>query len=229
MPSGRERPEAREAILARVRAATADVPAGEQATWRREDDADPAVAYRPAAPGPADDAVLVLLAERIGDYTATVTRVAAEAGVASAVGDALARHDAGTLAVAPGVPAAWRAVPGVAWLEDDPPLDHDALAGADGVLTGCALAIAETGTVVLDAGPASGRRVLTLLVDLHVCVVRAEQVVADVVGGVAGLQGALAAGRPVTLVSGPSATSDIELDRVEGVHGPRRLEVVLVG
>jgi L-lactate dehydrogenase complex protein LldG len=95
----------------------------------------------------------------------------------------------------------------------------------DTVLTGCALAIAETGTIVLDGGPESGRRALTLVPDHHVCVVRADQVVATVPDAIA----ALRADAPLTLVSGPSATSDIELNRVEGVHGPRRLDVVVVG
>ena len=102
------------------------------------------------------------------------------------------------------------------------------LDGFDGVLTGCALAIAETGTIVLDGGARSGRRAITLVPDYHVCVVEAERIVAAIPDAVAALAEAAAEGRPVTFVSGPSATSDIELDRVEGVHGPRTLDVFVV-
>ena len=95
---------------------------------------------------------------------------------------------------------------------------------ADGVITGCAVAIAETGTLVLDGSPDQGRRVLTLIPDYHLCVVLPDQIVADVPQALARLE----ATRPLTMISGPSATSDIELNRVEGVHGPRTLEVIIV-
>jgi len=104
------------------------------------------------------------------------------------------------------------------------PLDVSTLDAVDGVLTGCAVAIAETGTLVLDGQGASGRRVLTLIPDYHLCVVSAPQVAGSVPEALARLD----ATRPLTLVSGPSATSDIELNRVEGVHGPRTLEVIVV-
>ena len=114
-------------------------------------------------------------------------------------------------------------------MADEPPLTARELDGADAVLTGCALAVAETGTIVLDGSAACGRRALTLVLDHHVCVVRAAQIVAGVPDAIAALRRAEATRRPITLVSGPSATSDIELERVEGVHGPRRLDVVVVG
>ena len=113
-------------------------------------------------------------------------------------------------------------------LVEDAGLSVQQLDELDGALTGCAVAIAETGTFVLDGGAGQGRRALTLVPDLHVCVVREDQVVGLVPEAVGELEDAVRAGRPLTFVSGPSATSDIELDRVEGVHGPRVLHVVLV-
>jgi L-lactate dehydrogenase complex protein LldG len=129
------------------------------------------------------------------------------------------------IAVPPGGPGV---LTGVEVVVDDPPLSAAALDGLDGVLTGCALAIAETGTIVLDGGESSGRRALTLVPDWHICIVEAASIVAGVPDAVAALAEAAAEGRPITFVSGPSATSDIELDRVEGVHGPRTLDVVVV-
>ncbi|HKG39257.1 MAG TPA: LUD domain-containing protein [Conexibacter sp.] len=209
---------ARAEILERIRAATRDVPADEPAAWEGASEAR-------AAAGPPNAATLDLLATRIADYRATVTRLAPGADVAAAVGEILARHHARRIVVPAALPPAWQPA-GVELIADDPPLPPRALADVDGALTGCTLAIAETGTFVLDGGPGQGRRALTLLPDLHICIVRADQVVASVPEAIARLGGST---RPITLVSGPSATSDIELERVEGVHGPRRLEVVLLG
>jgi L-lactate dehydrogenase complex protein LldG len=169
------------------------------------------------------DGLIDLAEERIADYRATVHRVAA-ADLPARIGEVLADRAPGTMVTPLGVPSAWRA-DGVAWLVDrqDQPLTVPELDGVGGVLTACALVIAETGTIVLDSGPDQGRRVLTLVPDYHLCVVRAEQIVGTVPEAIALLDPV----QPLTFVSGPSATSDIEFDRVEGVHGPRTLDVVI--
>ena len=172
-----------------------------------------------------DDAVVDLFCERVADYRANVHRVAR-----GALGDALAAacRERGALRLA--VPAETPAdIAGVELVRDDPLLSARDLDGLDGVMTGCALGIAETGTIVLDGSERSGRRALSLVPDYHLCVIRESQVVASVPDAIAQLAEAAQAGRPITLVSGPSATSDIELDRVEGVHGPRTLDVFVVG
>jgi L-lactate dehydrogenase complex protein LldG len=163
-----------------------------------------------------------LFAERVTDYRATVHRTTARR-LPAAIGAALRERDVHTMVVPPDLPASW-CVDGFDWRIDDPPLPVTALDEVHGVLTGCAVAIAETGTIVLDAGETQGRRALTLLPDYHLCVVRAKQIVGTVPEALAALDPV----RPLTFVSGPSATSDIELNRVEGVHGPRTLEVLLV-
>jgi L-lactate dehydrogenase complex protein LldG len=178
-------------------------------------------AYRRAGVPGAE--VVDLFCERVADYRATVHRGRDAAPGVRAACDA---RGARRLACAPG---AALEVDGLHLVHDEPPLPVRELDAIDGVVTGCTLAIAATGTIVLDGGPASGRRALTLVPDLHVCVVRADQVVADVPGAIAALAPAAVAGRPITFISGPSATSDIELQRVEGVHGPRKLDVVVVG
>ena len=192
---------ARDEVLGRVRSALGEAPAV------------PEVPRDYHGPGAAEVDV-DLFCERVADYKATVHRVAA-ADVARAVGEALAGHGAERVA-------------GTIEGFEDAALGARELDTLDGVVTGCALGIAETGTIVLDGAEASGRRALTLVPDLHVCVVHEEQIVATVPDAVDRLAEAARAGRPITLVSGPSATSDIELDRVEGVHGPRRLEVLVV-
>jgi L-lactate dehydrogenase complex protein LldG len=176
--------------------------------------------YRGAGDAPADG-VVDRFCERVAEYKATVTRVGA-AELADTVSEMCRGR---RIAVPTGGPDVLR---GVEVVVDDPPLSAAALDGLDGVMTGCALAIAETGTIVLDGGQRSGRRALTLVPDWHICIVEEASVVAGVPDAVAALAEAAADGRPITLVSGPSATSDIELDRVEGVHGPRTLDVVVV-
>jgi L-lactate dehydrogenase complex protein LldG len=195
---------------------------------------DAALTGRPApAPIPRDYArtrnhgnlvdLVDLASERIADYKATVHRIAT-ADLPTKIGEVLAARAPNTMAAPSGVPESWRA-DGIAWLVDraDQPLTVQELDGVGGVLTACAIVIAETGTIVLDAGPDQGRRVLTLVPDYHLCVIRAEQIVGTVPEAIAHLNPT----RPITFISGPSATSDIEFDRVEGVHGPRTLDVVI--
>jgi len=166
--------------------------------------------------------------ERVTDYRATVYRTT-EAKLKEKVLEVCRSRGAETLVIPADLPESWLP-PDIKFLRDafvhGEALSNAQLGGADGVLSGCALAIAQTGTLVLDGGAYQGRRALTLLPDLHLCVVFARQVVGTVPEAVAALRGA--AGQPLTLISGPSATSDIELNRVEGVHGPRTLDVMLV-
>ena len=214
---------ARDEILGRVRAALADVPVGE-----------PREAASPSgydvASGLATEDLVDRFAERSAEYRATVRRTGADPdGVAGAVAEALAAHEARRIVVPFGVAGDWRP-DGIDVTEDSPRLPPAELEVFDGVLTGCALAIADTGTIVLDAGADQGRRALTLVPDLHVCVVEAGRIVGTVPEAIRALEhGARGNPRPLTLISGPSATSDIELNRVEGVHGPRRLEIVVAG
>jgi len=207
--------EAREEILGRIRSALADVPEGSESHVSRE-------YYRSGTRSPAE--VVVLFCERAADYRASVRRTTrAEAG--GVLAEICAERGAQTLVAPAGL--AW-APDGVELVsgEDLSPADLDA---SEGVLTGCALAIAETGTIVLDGGPGQGPRALTLVPDFHVCVVEGDRIVETVPEGVARMGEAVRASRrPLTLVSGPSATSDIELSRVEGVHGPRDLAIVVV-
>ena len=171
-----------------------------------------------------EDGVVDRFCERVAEYRATVTRIA-PADLADTVARLCRERGAKRIAVPPG---GLDTLAGIEVVVDDPPLSPHALDRLDGVLTGCALAIAETGTIVLDGGERSGRRALTLVPDWHVCVVEPGSIVAGVPDAVAVLAEAAAEGRPITLVSGPSATSDIELDRVEGVHGPRTLDVLVL-
>ena len=207
---------AREAVLARVRAALATGPAA----------AAPVPVPRGYRRSPPDGDPVARFVERAGEYRARVDRVA-PGDLAGALAAACAARGAARLAVPDDLPAAWRPY-GVELVGG--PLTPAELDGLDGVLTGCALAIAETGTIAMDGGPAQGRRALTLVPDYHLCVALAEQIVATVPEAVARLGAAVRERRaPVTLISGPSATSDIELDRVEGVHGPRTLHVLVAG
>ena len=191
---------ARDEILGRVRSALSGV--------------SPAVDLPPAPRVPDRGDLVALFDERVADYRAVVTRCA-PADLASVVTEALG----GARAVVP--PGLGLDVPGSVVDDGLTAAELDAI---DAVVTRAAVGIAETGTIVLDHQPDQGRRAISLVPDLHVCIVDASQVVADVPDAIAVLDPA----RPLTWISGPSATSDIELDRVEGVHGPRTLHVVLV-
>jgi len=201
---------AREEMLARVRAALG--PAPHTPNIPRD--------YRlHGQNSPGAPELLDLLDDRLVDYRAGVRRTTA-ADLPTTLAEVLAARSATRVVVPAGLPRDW--VPG--GIADDGSLSADDLDQVDGVVTGCAMAIAETGTIVLDAGPGQGRRAITLVPDLHVCVVRADQIVETVPEALARLDPT----RPLTMISGPSATSDIELERVEGVHGPRILEVIIL-
>ena len=226
----------RDQILARIRAAnrsgTPTADSGPAAGQRADRDADAAYdtlsrRYLRAHHDPAAHDIAALFAERAADYRAVVERVPG-AGLATAIARVLAGRSAaapGPLLVPDGLPAGWLAeLPGeITLARDEPPLPAAELDRMSGVVTGCAVAVAETGTIILDHGPGQGRRALTLVPDFHLVVVREDQIAADLADAFARLDPA----RPHTLISGPSATSDIELIRVEGVHGPRNLHVLL--
>jgi L-lactate dehydrogenase complex protein LldG len=196
---------ARDAVLGRVRSALADATPA------------PAIPRDYRTTGTIDDESRVaLFCERVGEYKADVRRVS------DATAEIAAVCAGRTMVVPGGLREEWRPD---SCIEDTglSPHELDAVAG---VVTGCTVAIAETGTIVLTAAPHEGRRSITLIPDLHVCVVEASQIVALVPEAIKRLSDA--ARRPLTLISGPSATSDIELNRVEGVHGPRTLVVLVV-
>ncbi|MEV6195555.1 LUD domain-containing protein [Streptomyces sp. NPDC051920] len=210
----------RDLVLGRVRRALADVP---------EDDDEPydlAVdrSYLREHGARSVSATVDLLAENLADYRAIVHR-ATEDELPHVVMRLLAARGSRHVLVPPGLPPAWMSAADATRVHDRAVSTPGELDQVESVVTGCALAVAETGTIVLDGGPDQGRRRITLIPDHHICVVRAPgQVVASVPQAMERLDPA----RPLTWISGPSATSDIELDRVEGVHGPRTLEVILV-
>jgi L-lactate dehydrogenase complex protein LldG len=164
-------------------------------------------------------------AERVADHRARVERVA-RADLPAAVERALEVRGAQRVVVPPDLPAGWR--PSGAQVLVDGELANEVLDAADGVLTGCALGIAETGTIVLDGAARQGRRAITLLPDYHLCVVEAEQIVGTVSEAIDALDAAARERRPITFVSGPSATADVELSRVDAIRGSRTLEVLIV-
>lgn len=213
--------DSRAEILRRVRQALAVTSDG----GAPDDDDRPERGYLTVHAERTADERVDLLAANLTDYRAAVHRTDA-AGLPATIARLLAEHGSRSVVVPEQAPAGWLAeAAGVEVLDDGAALPAARLDEVDSVVTGCAVAIAETGTIVLDAGPEQGRRMLTLVPDHHVCVVRVpDQVVDSVPQALPRLDPA----RPLTWISGPSATSDIELSRVEGVHGPRTLDVVLV-
>jgi L-lactate dehydrogenase complex protein LldG len=204
--------DAREEILRRIRIATG----------RGAATAETPRHYRPVVGAGSVD----LFVERLRDYRATVHRVGRD-DLSNKVGECFERRGATRIVAPTGVPAEWLGATTAAVLSDLPTLSFIELDGVDGVITSCSVAIAETGTIVLTHGDgeAQGRRAVTLVPDYHLVVVFETQIVFGVPDAIA----ALDATQTMTWISGPSATSDIELQRVEGVHGPRSLEVVVVG
>jgi L-lactate dehydrogenase complex protein LldG len=198
-------------VLARVREAIAPVPTPAPA---------PAATVRRAYHTRTADGVETFIA-RLGHYDARTLRVP-ERQLDEAIRATLGERQARRVVAPDGIPQAW--LEGLEPLRDTPPLDPHVLDGADAVVTTCAVAIAQTGTIVLDGSAGMGRRALSLVPDYHLCVVRQDQIVGSVPEAIATLDPL----RPLTFISGPSATVDIEMVRVGGVHGPRRLEVVIV-
>jgi L-lactate dehydrogenase complex protein LldG len=206
---------AREEILGRIRAAIEGAPsqtAVEAPAYRRSGALDP-------------EARVSLFCERASEYRARVTRCV-PAEVAARVGEICAERGMTRLLVS--ALEDWDLPPAGVELVPDADLSVSELDSGAGVLTTCAVAIAETGTVVLDGGPGQGRRALTLVPDVHLCVVPAERIVELVPEAVAHLAPSARESRALTFISGPSATADIEFDRVEGVHGPRDLVLLVV-
>jgi L-lactate dehydrogenase complex protein LldG len=211
---------AREQVLARIAAAHRAAPPPD---LRYEDITRE---YRTASDSSAE-ALTELLIDRLVDYRALVRQCSAD-DLGWTIAHALEERGARAVVVPAGLDASWTANLAANVRTDEPSsgdqLSVSELDAVEGVITSCAVAIAETGTLILDGSPGQGRRVLTLIPDYHLCVVFADQIVPDVPQALA----RLTATRPLTMISGPSATSDIELNRVEGVHGPRTLEVIIV-
>ncbi|MBO1330305.1 LUD domain-containing protein [Streptomyces sp. VRA16 Mangrove soil] len=209
----------RDVILGRVRRALGG-PVGEPVSYEKDIDRG----YLREHGERTTEQTVELLAENLADYRAIVHRCPF-GELADTVARLLAEHGTSSVVTPPGLPEEWLARTDVTRIADEPGTTPAELDGVDSVVTACAVAIAETGTIVLDGSPDQGRRRITLVPDHHVIVVH---VPAQVVSSVPQALERLDPARPLTWISGPSATSDIELDRVEGVHGPRTLEVVLV-
>ena len=168
---------------------------------------------------------LAMLEERIRDYGGGVHHASSEAELPRVIGEAIAARGKRRMVVPPEFPQSW--LPAAIEIIRDEQLSYADLDRCDGVITACTLAIAWTGTIVLESGSLEGRRALTLVPDYHVCIVRTDQIVEFVPEGMEKLRAF--ATRPMTFFSGPSATSDIEMTRIKGVHGPRVLDAIILG
>ncbi len=172
-----------------------------------------------------------LFIDRVNEYKADVEEVS-ESSIGMKISELCHKSYIKTLVVPSGLDEDWLAgiPPEIKLHSDDPQLTKEELNNSDAVLTSCFLGVAQTGTIILDAGPGQGRRALTLLPDFHICVISESQIVGIFPEAILQLNEVVKnSGKPITMISGPSATSDIELNRVEGVHGPRKLHVLIVG
>jgi|SRR5699024_4219500 len=213
---------AKEEILNRIQSALADVPDEQEMPKIPRN-------YRYRAKDPREE-IIALFSERVAEYKAVVQRVSIKK-LAEAVQRSCRQEQVKNLVVPEEFPADWVPEDISVWYDNRSknPLSNKQLDRSDGVITTCARAIAQTGTIILDAGAGQGRRAVTLVPDYHLCVVKEEQIVGLVPEAIDQLKEQVRSqGNPLTMISGPSATSDIELSRVEGVHGPRRLEVLIV-
>ena len=171
-----------------------------------------------------------LFIDRVNEYKAKVEEIN-ESSIGKKISDLCADAGIETLIIPPGLNEQWltKISRDITLLNDDPQLTKEDLNSSDAVITSCFLGVAQTGTIILDAGPGQGRRALTLLPDFHICIINESQIVGIFPEAIRQLNETVkTTGRPVTMISGPSATSDIELNRVEGVHGPRRLFVFVI-
>lgn len=215
----------REQMLQRIQTALNKGASTEQASKDQQANGVVPRDYRQHDETPANELIDRFI-ERVTEYKAHVRRVEEEQ-LATAIAAALVARGVERLVVPTDWPEAWLPA-AITLLRDAGDLSYEDLDTSHGVLTACALGIAQTGTIVLDHGALQGRRAISLVPDYHLCIVRAAQIVGLMPEAIAQLETAVRSGRPITFISGPSATSDIELNRVEGVHGPRTLEVLVV-
>ncbi|NBC66227.1 MAG: lactate utilization protein C [Bacteroidetes bacterium] len=215
--------DAKTKMLATIRKALSEVPDSET-----PDDVELRRDYKQKG-NLTQDEIVDLFAERVGEYKASVRRVK-ESNLKKVIAECCKKENVTKLVIPEGFQKELLPVD-IDPLFDDfgSPLSHHVLDQSDGVITTCAYAVAQTGTIILDAGEGQGRRALTLVPDYHLCIVREDQIVELIPEGFSVVESSVKnEGSPITFISGPSATSDIELSRVEGVHGPRRLEVLII-